>query len=72
MTDFAEVILTTQVPMPEHAPLQPAKKDPVVGTAVSITWVLFIYDSEQSEPQLIPVGLLVTVPEFTTQHGITY
>ena len=38
-TDFALVIATTQAPVPEQAPLQPAKVAPASGTAVSVTEV---------------------------------
>ena len=33
----AAVMANTQVPVPEHAPLQPAKVEPVVAAAVSVT-----------------------------------
>ena len=48
---------------PAHAPLQPVSVDDAVGVAVSVTTVPFTKRSEQSEPQLIPAGLDVTVPE---------
>jgi hypothetical protein len=37
VTDFAEVIVTVQVPVPVHAPDQPVKVDPVVAAAVKVT-----------------------------------
>jgi hypothetical protein len=40
VTDFAEVMLTTQVPVPEQAPLHPAKLDPTLAAAVKVTVVL--------------------------------
>src|SRR2546428_7906962 len=43
-------------------PLQPVKAAPVVGAAVSVTGVPLGYVSEQSAPQVIPPGVLVTVP----------
>jgi len=62
VTDLAVVIETVQVPIPEQAPDQPAKVWPEVGVAVSVTDVPKVNDVEQVEPQLIPDGLLVTVP----------
>ncbi len=40
--------------LPEHNPDQPAKTEPVFGTAVSLTYVPYAYG---------PAGLAVTVPE---------
>jgi hypothetical protein len=37
VTDFAAVIVTVQVPVPEHAPDQPVKVDPLSGEAVKVT-----------------------------------
>jgi hypothetical protein len=45
-----------------ESPLQPANREPVEGTAVKETTVPDEYVSEQSLPQLIPPGLLVTLP----------
>jgi hypothetical protein len=39
VTAMAELIVTEQVPVPEHAPLHPAKVDPLPATAVSVTGV---------------------------------
>jgi hypothetical protein len=36
-TDFASVMDTVQVPVPEHAPDQPVKVYPLFGEAVKIT-----------------------------------
>jgi hypothetical protein len=44
------------------SPLQPAKVEPVAGVAVRVTDVPLLYGSEQSDPHIMPVGLLVTVP----------
>ena len=49
-------------PVPEQAPVQPAKVEPVFATAVSCTGVPMLKPAVQVVPQLIPVGLLVTVP----------
>ena len=37
VTDFAAVIATVQVPVPEQAPDQPEKVDPLVAEAVKVT-----------------------------------
>jgi len=57
------LIWTVQVPVPvQPPPLQPAKTDPAAGTAVSVTVVPPENDREQVVPQLMPLGLLVTLP----------
>ena len=43
-------------------PDQPVKVDPAAAAALSVTTVPAVYDCEQSLPQLMPAGLLVTVP----------
>jgi hypothetical protein len=55
-------MVTEQLPVPEHAPDQPVKVELADAVAVNITSVPSLYASLQSEPQLMPVGLLVTVP----------
>ncbi len=62
VTDFAVSIVTVHVPVPEHAPLQPVKVESDEELAVNVTMVLLLKADEQVLPQLIPVGLLVTVP----------
>lgn len=62
VTDSADVIVTTQLPVPLQAPLQPANTDPLVGTSVSVTTVPLAKFAVQVCVQLIPAGLLVTVP----------
>ena len=62
VTDAAAVRLTVQLPVPWQAPDQPLKVDPEAGVAVSTTAVPLLNVAEQVEPQLIPAGLLVTVP----------
>jgi hypothetical protein len=60
VTDFAELTVTVQVaPEAESHPVQPPKSRPL---AVRVTTVPLVYASEQSEPQLIPAGLEVTLP----------
>jgi hypothetical protein len=44
------------------SPVQPAKADPADGDAVSVTVLPALNDALQVAPQLIPAGLLVTVP----------
>ena len=39
VTERAAVIETVQAPVPEHAPLQPAKLAPLLAEAVSVTEV---------------------------------
>ncbi len=63
VTDVAALTVTAQVPVPEQAPLQPAKEEPAAGVAVSVMAVPWVRDCEQVAPQLMPAGLLVTVPE---------
>jgi hypothetical protein len=60
VTEAAAV--TAHVPVPEHAPLQPAKVEPAAGAAVRVTAVPGVKDCAQLAPQLIPAGVLVTVP----------
>jgi len=48
--------------MPEQSPDQPANVDPLEGAAVRVTNVFDEKSAEQDEPQLIRLGLLVTVP----------
>ena len=64
MTAVAAVIVTVQVPVPSQGPaLQPAKVEPVAGVAVKVTAVPLAKLAEQVAPQLMPAGVLVTVPE---------
>ena len=62
MTDLAASIVTVQVPVPVHAPLQPMKLDVPSGVAVNVTTAPASKDAEQVAPQVIPSGLDVTVP----------
>ncbi|KJU85838.1 hypothetical protein MBAV_001968, partial [Candidatus Magnetobacterium bavaricum] len=51
--------------VPEHSPkvsLQPLKVEVESGVAVRVTDVLAAKESEHVGPQLIPGGVLVTVP----------
>src|SRR5437667_5568961 len=63
VTVVAAESVTVQAPVPEQPPpLQPVKVEPAAGTAVSVTAVPFVKLAAQVAPQLIPAGLLVTVP----------
>src|SRR5438093_12057311 len=77
VTDWAALIVTTQIPVPLHpAPLQPLNTDPLAGVAVSVTGVPPANDALHVAPQLIPTGLLATVPlplpAFVTARVYTY
>jgi hypothetical protein len=64
VTDCAAFILTLQEPpVPEHAPLHPAKLDPAFAVAVKVTVVPLLKFALQVLEQLIPEGALVTEPE---------
>jgi hypothetical protein len=56
-------MISTQLPVPEHAPLQPSNTEPAEGVTISVTEVPCVNASEQSEPQLIPPGELEIVPD---------
>ena len=51
------------MPVAEQLPAQPVKVEPVAEVVVSVTEVLLLKEAEQVEPQLIPSGSEVTVPE---------
>jgi len=64
VTAVSELTGTVHVPVPaQTAPLQPAKADPDDGVAVNVTTVPELNCEEHVLPQLIPAGLLLTVPE---------
>jgi len=60
VTACAWFIVTEHEPVPLQAPLHPVNVDPAAGLAVSTTVPL--NDAVHVAPQLIPAGLLVTVP----------
>jgi hypothetical protein len=64
VTELATVKAIVQGPVPLHpAPLQPANEEPELESAVSVTWVFVAKEALQAAAgQLIPLGLLVTVP----------
>jgi hypothetical protein len=55
-------MVTLQAPIPEQAPLQPVKFDVAFGLAVRVTVVPLTKLAEHMLPQLIPDGVLVTLP----------
>jgi hypothetical protein len=55
-------MVIVQGPVPVQAPLQLANKDPAAGAAFSVTTVPVGNGALQLVPQLIPPGMLVTVP----------
>jgi hypothetical protein len=63
VTDVLAFNASTQVEVPLHAPDQPAKVEPEEAAAVSVTDVPVAKLAVQALPQLMPAGLLVTVPE---------
>ena len=62
VTDLAALIVTEQLPVPVQAPLQPAKVEPAAAVAVRVTTVPLVKFAVHVLGQLIPAGLLLTVP----------
>jgi hypothetical protein len=64
VTCWLAFIVTTHVePVPlQPPPLQPAKVELPAAVAVSVTCVPMLKLALHCDPQLIPAGLLVTVP----------
>src|SRR3989442_907034 len=63
VTVVAALRVTGQAPGPEQPPpVQPLKVEPAAGAAVSVTAVPLAKLAAQVAPQVMPAGLLVTVP----------
>jgi hypothetical protein len=62
VTLAAAVIVRLQVPAPEQLPLQPPKKYLLPAVAVRVICVFFVKLAVQVVGQLIPGGVLDTVP----------
>jgi hypothetical protein len=62
VTDLAASTVTMHVPVPVHAPDQPANCDVPSGVAVRVTWVPVVKPAAQVLPQSMPDGEEVTVP----------
>ena len=63
VTFCAAFMVTVHVPVPLHPPPdQPVKVEVASGVAARVTNVPLLYEEEQVEPQVMPDGLLVTVP----------
>jgi hypothetical protein len=62
VTVVAADTVTVQAPVPSQGALQPVKVEPVAGAAVNVTEVPPGKFAEQVGLQLIPAGVLITVP----------
>jgi hypothetical protein len=62
VTDLFAFIVSVQVVVPLQAPDHPAKKAPFAGTGVSFTLVPEEKEALHVGAQLMPAGVLVTVP----------
>jgi len=56
------LLLIVTTPLVQPVPLQPANVEPAAGVGIKVTAVPLLYDHEQLAGQLIPEGLLLTVP----------
>jgi hypothetical protein len=63
VTAVAALTVTAQVPVPLHAPPQPAKVEPDAALAVNVSRVPAVTVPTQVVPQAMAAGELVTVPE---------
>jgi len=69
----AETVTVHVVVAPVHTPPHPPNIEPVPGVSVSVTTAFCAKVAEQVPGQLMPAGLLVTVPEpdrVTTIWGV--
>ena len=62
VTEVLAAIVTPHVPVPVHPPDQPVKTDPDSAAAVSVIALPLKKVALHVWPQLMPAGLLVTVP----------
>jgi hypothetical protein len=62
VTEVLAVRFTVHVAVPVHPPVHPANVEPELGVAVSATAVPLAKLALHVVPQLMPEGLLVTVP----------
>ena len=62
VTDVSAVSVRLHVPVSVQAPDHPVNVEPVLGVAVRVTDVPLAKLALQVAPQLMPDGLLVTVP----------
>src|SRR5947209_3528160 len=64
VTVWSDVSVREQgLAVPEQPPLQPVNVAPNSGLAVSVTFVPWANGALQTEPQVMPDGVLETVPE---------
>jgi len=63
VTERLLAMVTLHVAVPLHAPLHPPKTEPPAGAAVRVTSVPDAKLALHTCPQLIPAGLLLTVPD---------
>jgi hypothetical protein len=62
VTEALPLLVTTQLLAPVQAPAHDTKFEPALGVALNVTVLLAPNAAVQVTPQLIPGGLLVTVP----------
>lgn len=63
VTEAVAEAIMLQVPVPEQAPDQPVNVEPVAGVAVKVIAVPAAKLALHVDPQLMPAGALVTVPD---------
>lgn len=71
-TFWALVTVMLQVEVPEQGPFQPVKTEPDIGAAESVTVLPSSNAEEHALGQVIPEGVLVTLPDpvrFTDNAG---